>query len=280
MIAGRLLASWLLLAVGCGAPAMAQDRQPCAPATPCQAGDSGEYRVVPPPGWSGQSPIGAFVFIHGHRASAEEMVGYRDLLAAVHALGFMLVAPQGLGDSWSTKGSPGEGRRDEVRFIGEVMEDLARRFPIDTRRLVVSGFSQGASVTWEIACRGDGRFRAFLPIAGVWWRPMPTECPAPRRPLLHIHGISDPVMPMEGRSLRDRWRQGDVREAFATMRRLNACEAAPAREQRGELDCSFDTACGSRKPLALCLHPGDHHTNPAWFLTVRDWLERALAEQP
>ena len=83
---------------------------------------------------------------------------------------------------WSTKGSPGEGRRDEVAFLAGLLDDLGRRYPLDTRRIVASGFSQGGAVVWEFACRGDGRIRAFMPIAGVWWRPMPTECPAPRRP--------------------------------------------------------------------------------------------------
>ncbi len=277
MVIGRLLALLLLLAFLPGLELMAQSA-PCVPAEPCRLGAEGEYRVLPPPDWDGKRPIGAFLFVHGHRASAEEMMNYRELVAAVHALGFLLVAPQGLGDSWSTKGSPGEGRRDEVAFLAGLLDDLGRRYPLDAKRIVASGFSQGASVVWEFACRGDGRIRAFMPIAGVWWRPMPTECPAPRRPLLHIHGLSDPVMPMEGRSLRDRWRQGDVREAFATMRRLNACEATPRAAKRGELDCAFDEACSSGRSLALCLHPGDHHTNPVWLRDLRDWLEAALAQ--
>lgn len=249
----------------------------CSATDPCRIGDLGEYRVSPPQGWDGKTPIGAMVFVHGHRASAAEMMEYRELLQASQALGLMLVAPQGLNESWSAAGSPGDGRRDEVAFIGAVLDDLARRFPIDPSRLVASGFSQGASVVWDVACRGDGRFRAFMPIAGVWWRPMPTDCSAPPRPLLHIHGLADPVMPMTGRNLRDRWRQGDVREAFATMERIHACKAPPRHAKRGELDCAFDDDCARGGPVALCLHPGDHHTDPAWFRDLKDWLEAALA---
>jgi len=251
--------------------------QACGPMQPCQIGERGEYRVYPPPGWDGRTPIGAFVFIHGHRSSASEMLNYKELTDAVHALGFMLVAPQGLGESWGTPGSPGEGKRDEVAFINAVIDDLEKSFPIDRKRLVASGFSQGSAVVWEIACKGDGRFAAFLPIAGVWWQPMPKTCTAPPRPLLHIHGIADSVMPIGGRSLRDRWKQGDVSIAVATMRVYNGCLPGASRhEQRGELTCAFETACESRKPVALCLHPGDHHTNPAWFMQVKDWLEAVL----
>jgi polyhydroxybutyrate depolymerase len=250
----------------------------CAPMEPCRFGEGGEYRVYPPPGWNGVTPVGAFVFVHGHRSSAAEMIAYRELADAVHALGFLLVAPQGLGDSWSTPGSPSEGRRNEIVFMGTLLDDLERRFPVDRQRLIASGFSQGASVVWEIACRGDGRFAAFLPIAGVWWQPMPQDCSAPPRPLLHIHGTADPVMPLAGRHLANRWRQGVVREAFATLQRVNTCRSEPTRqEQRGGLACDFHDDCGSGQRLALCLHGGDHHTNPAWFLSVRDWLNAVLS---
>jgi polyhydroxybutyrate depolymerase len=251
--------------------------QACGPSQPCSVGPDAFYLVSPPPGWDGKQPIGAFVFIHGHRATAAEMIGYRELVEAVHAQDFMLVAPQGLGDSWSTPGSPGDGRRDEVAFLSSVMQDLAKRFPIDPKRTVASGFSQGASVVWEMACSGDGRFQAFLPIAGVWWQPMPKECKAPPRPLLHIHGLADPVMPMAGRNLRDRWKQGDVRDAMTTLKKVNGCTANPTRtEQIGPLACDLFDGCLSNKPVALCLHGGDHHTNPRWITDVRDWLVQNL----
>jgi polyhydroxybutyrate depolymerase len=249
----------------------------CEPMQPCRFGENAEYRVYPPQGWDGKTPIGAFVFVHGHRATAAEIVNYKELSDAVHGMGFMLVAPQGLGDSWSTPGSPGDGRRDELAFMAAMLDDLEKNFPIDRARLVASGFSQGASVVWEIACRGDGRFAAFMPVAGVWWQPMPVACTAPKRPLLHIHGINDPVMPMGGRNLRDRWKQGDVSIAVATMRVINNCEAGKSRrEQRGELTCVFEDGCTSGKPVALCLHQGDHHTNPVWFTQMADWLSSVL----
>jgi polyhydroxybutyrate depolymerase len=251
----------------------------CGQDTLCRLGDTAEYRVFPPPTWDGRKPIGAFLFFHGHRASAQEMIAYRELTEAVHALGFLFVAPQGLGDSWSTPGSPGEGRRDELVYTQALLDDLTRRYPVDARRIVASGFSQGASVVWELACKGDARFSAFLPVAGVWWQPMPKNCTAPLKPLLHIHGTADPVMPMTGRALRDRWRQGDVREAFRTLQSLHACPVETSSSQRrGPMQCETAEPCTSGKSLVLCLHNGDHHTNPAWFMEIKDWLKAQLPE--
>jgi polyhydroxybutyrate depolymerase len=249
----------------------------CGAGEPCRIVPEAEYRVSPPPDWDGKAPIGAFLFFHGHRSSAAEMAGYKELTDAVHALGFLFVAPQGVQESWSTPGSPGDGRRDELAYTTALLDDLTRRFPIVASRIVASGFSQGASVVWEIACRGDARFSAFLPVAGVWWQPMPQACTAPPKPLLHIHGTADNVMPMTGRNLRDRWKQGNVQAAFATMKQGHLCPVETSRsEQRGPLNCTFNDHCGSGKSLALCLHDGDHHTNPIWFMAVKDWLGRVL----
>ena len=42
-------------------------------------------------------------------------------------------------------GSP-ENHRDEFAFVKAVLDDAEARYPIDTRRLWASGFSQGASM--------------------------------------------------------------------------------------------------------------------------------------
>ncbi|MGL4634363.1 MAG: alpha/beta hydrolase family esterase [Beijerinckiaceae bacterium] len=207
------------------------------------------------------------------------MIAYRELTEVVHALGFLFVAPQGVAESWSTPGSPGEGRRDELAYTASILDDLVKRFPVDPSRIVGSGFSQGASVVWDLACKGDARFSAFLPVAGVWWQPMPapSDCTAPLKPLLHIHGTADNVMPMTGRNLRGRWQQGDVRQAFGTLQALHACSTKERiMTHRGPLECETSTGCGSGKSLVLCLHNGDHHTNPVWFMEIKDWLKAQM----
>jgi polyhydroxybutyrate depolymerase len=274
-----LFAAILSVIVGLSKPA---DAQVCAAGEICRFSDSAEYRVLPPPSWDGKTKIGVLIFVHGHRSSAAEMIAYKELADAAHALGLMLVAPQGQGDSWSTPGSPSaeltnKNRRDEFSYISGLLDDLAKRFPLDQKRIVGSGFSQGASVIWEIACKGDGRFSAFIPVAGVWWQPMPKSCTAPPRPMLHIHGTADNVMPLAGRNLRDRWQQGDVLKAFATMRETHQClREAPSPVALGPMSCSFEERCGSGKKLALCMHSGDHHMNPSWLMEAKAWLMDVL----
>ena len=58
-------------------------------------------------------------------------------------LGVLLIAPHGEGETWSFPGSPGRFR-DEFELVRDVLDDVGKRFPVDARRLVASGFSRAA----------------------------------------------------------------------------------------------------------------------------------------
>jgi polyhydroxybutyrate depolymerase len=248
----------------------------CGTASPCPV-EGGEYRFLVP---EGARKPGVLIFIHGHRSSAKEMLAYGELVEAARALNLILVTPQGLNDTWSTPGAPSSGligqNRDEVSFIRRVLDDLPLRVEFDVSRVVLSGFSQGASVVWHVACQGEPRVRAYVPIAGVWWQPMPETCPGLSVNLLHIHGMADPVMPMTGRRLRGTWQQGDVKEAIRRMSQHNACTGTTAPEMLGPLACTRATGCAPQSSLALCLHEGDHHTDPRWFVLMRTQIEAMM----
>jgi polyhydroxybutyrate depolymerase len=275
-----------LVIMFCGASA--QPAYACGASSAC-AVDGGEYRfLVPHVLPSGQSSLasvnvptpGLLIFIHGHRSSAAEMLAYSELVEAARALNLVLVAPQGRGDTWSTPGAPGSGssgqNRDEVSFIRRVLDDLGRRVTYDPRRVVLSGFSQGASVVWHVACAGEPRVGLYMPIAGVWWQPMPHTCAGPPVKLLHIHGMADGVMPMAGRRLRDTWQQGDVKEAIRRMSAHNQCNGVSVTEVSVPLTCTLASSCAKGASLSLCLHEGDHHTDPRWFVLLRNQIGRAL----
>jgi polyhydroxybutyrate depolymerase len=251
----------------------------CGSAIPCQI-EGGEYRFLLPIAVPSLPKPGLLIFVHGHRSSAAEMLAYAELVQAAKALNLILVAPQGINDTWSTPGAPSSGligqNRNEVPFIRRMLDDLPARVEFDTNRVVLSGFSQGASVVWHVACQGDERIRLFMPIAGVWWQPMPQTCAGPPVNLLHIHGMSDPVMPMTGRRLRETWQQGDVKEAIRRMGLHNQCTGASVSRSIGPLTCTKANDCARGSSVDLCLHEGDHHTDPSWFVLLRNQMEQAM----
>lgn len=234
----------------------------CGVETPCTVA-SGSYRIRLPQHASGH--IGAIVYFHGYQGTAAETVADPGLAAVAERLGVALVAPDGIGRSWSFPGSPARNR-DEFAFVGQVLADVTARFPIDPGRIMASGFSQGGSLVWYLACRIPQRFAAFAPIAGDFWEPLPDSCAAPRPKLVHVHGTADTTIPLAGRALHNGIRQGSLFRSLAVFAPA-ACTASwpelVARVPTQGLLCQRATDCGGAL-LELCLHIGGHYADAAW----------------
>ena len=259
-----------------GAASACGAEQPCGVAT-------GEYLIRLPDGADAAAPVGAVMYFHGWRGSAAGVMRNRALEKVVAGLGLALVAPNGAGQTWSYPGSPGR-HRDEFRFVREVLDDVAGRFPVDTTRIMAAGFSMGGSMVWNLACRMGDRFQGFAPIAGAFWEPLPGHCPSALPRLIHVHGMADRVVPYEGRELGNGFRQGDVGRSIDVWLQQGGCPArASARNAiassmatdnahpRGEaaarggvaLDCGRRYACGAGV-IELCIHPGGHSVRAEW----------------
>lgn len=227
----------------------------------------GYYFAETPPGWNGRDPLPALVHFHGFRELAADVIAREDMRGVASRLGFALVVPQGEGQSWSHPGSPSQ-LRDDMAFTESLLADLRRRLPLDEGRIWASGFSQGASMVWALACARPGLFRFHLPISGAFWKPEPEHCPAGARAIRHIHGFNDVTFPLEGRPVRGgKFHQGRIRHALDLARRLDACR--PAEEDvsgtLGALTCRRATGCERGAYLEFCLHAGGHDFDPSWL---------------
>lgn len=248
------------------APVLPKPNEACPAVSGCSVA-SGSYRIVLPPQAAAERRVGAILFFHGYQGSAEEVIADPALVGVARRLGVALIAPDGAGRSWSYPGSPAR-HRDEFAFVGQVLDDVIARFPVDPDRILASGFSQGSSMVWYLACRMPRRFAAFAPIAGAFWEPLPESCEGPRPPLIHVHGTSDTTVPLAGRTLRQGSRQGDVFKSFAIFApggcTAGWAEAARAIPAPDGLTCRIATDCGGTARLELCLHGGGHVADAAW----------------
>ena len=258
----RALALLLLLL----APA-AHALPPCDPCTI----PAGSYRAVAPPGWNGTDRLPLLMFLHGWQANGADMLSDRAISGPAAQLHFLLVAPDGAGGGWSFTGAP-RGGRDDLAFLHAVLADVHARWPIDDRTVIAGGFSIGASMVWELACRAASGFTAFLPFSGGFWEPMPETCPSGPVNLRHVHGRADTTVPLAGRTIAGRFHQGDIRKGFATWRAEDRCPVAPNRQTtEGDLDCDTWSSCASGRTLQLCLHPRDHLIEADWLAAGLRW---------
>ena len=235
----------------------APEAEACGRDTDCVIGDR-NYRIAFPEGHDGSTPIGAIVFVHGYRGTANGVMRNTALTALASDLGVAFIAAQAAGAEWNIPGVPSvdalEGV-DELAYFDALIEDVTKRFAIDRARLVASGFSSGAMLVWHLACYRGNAFIGFAPMSGTFWAPVPETCPTGPVNLIHYHGDEDRMVPLHGRRIKDA-HQGDVSEAIELIARLGRYQPFET-EQTPELRCSRQLSSDA-KLLELCLFPGKH----------------------
>jgi polyhydroxybutyrate depolymerase len=146
-----------------------------------------------------------FVF-HGYGGNAAEIRLSTDMSRQGKDAGYVVVFPQAsneAGRGW-TMGCENctEGDRrgvNDVTYVDAILDDLARRTPIDRSRVYAAGFSMGAWFTGALACHRPGLLRAIAPLGGLMPRPIAALCTSPQ-PVgaLVIFGDADPTQPYNG----------------------------------------------------------------------------------
>lgn len=249
----------------------AQGAAACGPDSDCRVGDR-TYRIAMPDG--GEGPVGAILYAHGYRGSAAAVMRNRGLRRMAAREGLALIAIKSLAEDWVIPHAPGHAGTDgaeEFAYVGAVLDDAARRFAIDPRRVMGAGFSAGGMLMWNLACAMPARFAGFIAVAGTFWQGPPETCARPVTSLVHIHGRNDPTVPLTGRAIRETW-QGDVGDSLAMYRRVGGFGPAQAPTPPG-LSCQSWRNAGG-EILDFCTHPGGHSLRTDY---LRFGLERLRA---
>ena len=246
------------------------------PEAPCEMPEGGEYHVALPEG----EAKATLIFLHGFGGRGEGVIKNKGLLKPILARGYAVVAPQGLpfrpnskGGAWNSFDNP--KRRNDVAFLNAVADDATRRFSLNRSVMIIGGFSGGGMMTWRVACNQPGSFAAYAPIAGLLWRPLPADCDGPIR-MHHTHGWSDPVVPIEGRTVGGGFAtQGDLFEGLDLIRRVNGCAKDDPDEysEDGIYLSRKWTTCTEGSALEMALHPGGHRIPKGWSTLAMDWFE-------
>ena len=269
-----MIRAFVFLAILFGLPAAAQI---CGgTGAPCTPPGGGEYHVAAPDAPNGK----ALVFLHRFGGRGEGVIKNKGLLKPILARGYTVIAPQGLpfragskGGAWNSFDNP--ERRDDVAFLTDVVDDAARLFALKREEILLGGFSGGGMMTWRVACNQPGAFAAYAPVAGLLWRSLPDACLGQIK-MQHTHGWSDPVVPIEGRTVGGGFAtQGDLFAGLAVIRRANGCRKDDP-DEYAETDgylVRIWTECAVGSALEMALHPGGHRIPKGWSTLALDWFE-------
>ena len=189
------------------------------------------------------------IFLHGAGGTAAWADGETGWSARAAREGFALALPEGVRPHpdrparfltnpprWNdgSAGPTGEpSTADDVGFLAALIDEAAARTAIDPRRVYLSGFSNGAGMTFRAAAELADRFAAVAPVAGL----LRVSDPRPARPVptLYVVGTRDPLIPLRGGEVRSPWQHRLVRRppVADTLERWAAaigCDPAPVTE--------------------------------------------------
>jgi polyhydroxybutyrate depolymerase len=156
--------------------------------------------------------------------------------------GFIAVYPDGTGKNssffWNGGNSYGStipNNVDDVAFINALLDDLARAYAVDARRIYTIGLSNGAIMASRLAAEVSDRIAAVVLVAGA----VGTEIIQPKRPVpvLHFHGTLDEYVPFTGgrgkRSISGR-NFRSVEDSIRMWIKANGCDESPRIEVLAE----------------------------------------------
>ncbi|HJW12248.1 MAG TPA: PHB depolymerase family esterase [Albitalea sp.] len=182
----------------------------------------------------------------GDAANAEAMTGFTE---AARREGFIVVYPEGSGRlkgrllTWNAGhccGRAMERRVDDVDFIRTLIARLQADYPVDPRRIYVTGMSNGGMMTHRLGIELSDRVAAIAPVVATLFGD--EKKPSHAVPALMINGQTDTHVPPAGGApggrFSDAWDGTPAQPAAAQgsfWAAANGCTAQPETRDEGPL---------------------------------------------
>jgi poly(3-hydroxybutyrate) depolymerase len=141
----------------------------------CMIG-SRTYLLYAPPNYNPCAPAALVVDAHGALETAAQQAGNDSIFCALGACwpgkgsgfrleaampggGFIVATPQGLNNMWSPANNDPQLMVDIVNHVKTIAN-------VDTKKIYMSGISNGAGITYQTGCPNTGVFSALAPHSG------------------------------------------------------------------------------------------------------------------
>jgi polyhydroxybutyrate depolymerase len=156
-------------------------------------------------------PAPLLIFLHGYGGTGAQGDDYFGLGTRAKHDGFVYAAPDGTLDSvgnrfWNaTEACCDFDSRgvDDVAYLTSVIADIQGELAIDPARIALVGWSNGAFMSYRLACERADLIAAVVGLAGAT-SVDPGDC-APSEPVsvAHIHGTADDTVAFDGGTVFD-----------------------------------------------------------------------------
>ncbi len=167
------------------------------------------YAVYTPPGTPAGGRWPALLALHGGGGTALLHAATTQLVSLAQEQRIVLVFPEGSGliqtfNAGACCGSAQSQNVDDVAFANAVLDDVLARDAVDASRVYATGFSNGAMMSYRLACAMADRLAGIAAVGGASGQfdgaanAYYACTPARPVPVLHIHGVNDRNYPYAG----------------------------------------------------------------------------------
>ena len=145
--------------------------------------------------------------LHGGIGSGVQFADNSRFDKLAEANGFLVVYPDGVGTglggddlrTWNAGACCGSAARqdvDDVAFLSALIDELAGRYRIDADRTYALGHSNGAMMSYRLACELSDKIVAIGMVSGS--RTLDACEPSQPVSVIQVHGTGDQNVPIEG----------------------------------------------------------------------------------
>lgn len=226
--------------------------------------------------------------LHGGGGSAEGTPRLTGFNQKSDREGFVVVYPNGAGRlqerllTWNAGNCCGyalDHGIDDAGFLRELILKLQKEFRIDSKRIYVTGLSNGAMMSYRLACEASDLIAAVAPVAGA----MNVRC-KPSEPIsvIAIHGAADEFVlytggkPKRSAGYQDRT-DAPAETTVSFWAKHDGCAPTPLRQQKGSVSREEYAGCKNGTSVQYYLIHGEGHTWPGGIKWAR-WADEPTKE--
>ena len=219
------------------------------------------YIVHVPPSYDGTKRTPLVLNWHGYTSNAAQQQAFSVMDPVSDADGFIVVYPNSPDNSWNagTCCAFNATTRDDVGFARALVDEISSKACVDSKRIYTTGMSNGAFMSYRLACEAADLFAASAPVAGKIG--IPGCAPARPVPLIAFHGTADSLVIYDTGALSaDNMTVPDTLKHFAE---LDGCKKGPDQTyQNGTVTCQGWSECEGGVNVELCTAEGEGHCWP------------------
>jgi len=148
------------------------------------------------------------ILLHGYSASGAIEELYLNVTAESNKRGFLYAHPDGLKDAtslqfWNATDACCDFTGpdvDDSAYLDGLVHEIEAAYHVDPKRVYFVGHSNGAFMSYRMACDHAGEVAAIASLAGAMWADLTRCTPADPVSVLEIHGTADAVIAYNGGS--------------------------------------------------------------------------------